>query len=286
MNSDLIQVRQLMAAASLLQNISDTPQLDCQLLLSHSLNRTREWLIAHDDDFVCSHQAGSFQRLIERRLAGEPIAYIVGYKDFWDSRFSVTPDTLIPRPETELLVETILDTFDNSHLVLADFGTGSGAIAVSLAQARPGWQVIGLDLSLDALKIAKKNELGGEGIGWIQGNWGSSICDHSLDILVSNPPYIAEEDDHLRSLRYEPKEALVAADSGFADLKQIITQASRLLKPGGTLALEHGYDQQEQVCRQLRASDFVPRPLYDIQGNARAVMAIQSESKASNKAET
>ena len=269
-------VSELLTEAGTLTSVSDSPGLDCQIILASILGCTREWVIGHNEDQVCPDKIIEFRNMMMRRQNGEPIAYLLGYKDFWDLRFKVTRDTLIPRPETELLIETILDSFDETPIVVADFGTGSGAIAVTLASERPEWQIIGIDLSNKALEVAKFNGKGFSNLGWVQGNWGSALASGSLDLLICNPPYIAANDPHLNNLCSEPQTALVSGDNGLADLKTVIQAAVHLLKENGHLMLEHGHEQQQQVCARLHASHFVTNTLRDLNGNPRAVLAKKS----------
>ena len=270
-------VGELLGEARTLTSISDSPQLDCQLILASILGRTREWIIGHSEDQIGLDQIIEFDNMMTRRQKGEPIAYLLGYRDFWALRFKVTRDTLIPRPETELLIETILDTFDETPIVVADFGAGSGAIAVTLASERPEWQIMGIDINIKALEVAKTNGKRFSNLGWIQGNWGDALASESLDLLICNPPYIAANDPHLDNLCSEPRNALVSGDGGLADLKTVIQTAGHLLKADGHLMLEHGHKQQQQVCKSLQASHFVTTTLSDLSGNPRAVLAKKPE---------
>ena len=163
-------------------------------------------------------------------------------------------------------------------IVVADFGVGSGAIAVTLANERPGWQIIGIDINVKALEVAKTNGKHFSNLGWVQGNWGDALASESLDLLICNPPYIAANDPHLDNLCCEPRTALVSGDNGMADLKTVIQAAGQLLKADGHLILEHGHEQQQQVCENLHASHFVTTTLDDLHGNPRAVLAKKPES--------
>lgn len=267
------KLSELLEEANSLVGISDSPHLDCQLILAFSLGQTREWLIANSDKYICANQADSFRKLISRRQGGEPVAYILGHKEFWDLTLSVTKDTLIPRPETELLVETILDTFDYATRLVVDLGTGSGAIAIALALERPTWHIVGVDINPRALKVAKKNGAGIANLDWLQSHWGSALNNDSIDLLVCNPPYIAMDDPYLDGLACEPQSALVSAGNGLADMYSVILEARHLVRSEGHLLLEHGHNQQQQVCKRLMACGFDPTPLLDLQGNPRAVLA-------------
>lgn len=278
-------VSQLLQVASSLAATSTSPHLDCQLILAFCLGRTREWLIANSDEHICANNARDFKTLISRRQKGEPVAYIIGRKEFWDSTLSITRDTLIPRPETELLVETILDTFDKAPRLVVDLGTGSGAIAISLALERPSWHILGVDSNRRALAVAKTNGAGITNLDWLEGNWGNALNPGSIDLMVCNPPYIAENDPCLDGLVFEPQSALVSADNGLADIYSVILEAQRLLKPEGHLLLEHGYNQQEQVCNRLMACEFHPTPLLDLQGNPRAVLGKRVNKRTTDSAD-
>ena len=237
---------------------SDTPLLDCQLLLSKCLNRSKSWLLAHDEYCLTDEEAQSYASLLARRIAGEPIAYILGSQGFWDMELMVTPDTLIPRPETELLVETVLATCGPGYQRVVDLGTGTGAIAIAIQRERPNWEVWATDFSSAALTIAKKNdaEWSAGKIQFLQGHWLSNFGPEQFDLIISNPPYIQHNDSHLQALQHEPTSALTASDTGMADLKTIISQSTRCLKNGGRLMLEHGYDQQAQVAELLEKEGF------------------------------
>lgn len=237
-----------------------TPQLDAELLLARALSASRARLRSHPEEVPPPDAARRYLELIERRAAGEPIAYILGRKDFWTLELEVTPAVLIPRPETELLIERALALQAHPHARVADLGTGSGAIALALASARPGWQVTATDLSAAALAVARVNAvaLGLERVQLIEGDWLECLDGSKFDLLLSNPPYIAEDDAALEQpeLRYEPRLALVAAEEGLAALRRIIRAAPAHLLPGGWLLLEHGATQAALVAGELVARGF------------------------------
>ena len=226
------------------------------------LDRARQ--LIEPDRLLPSLRAQQLRSAFERRAAGEPIAYITGFRHFWRHEFHVTPATLIPRPETEHLLEWALEKIPQQQvLTIADLGTGSGVLAISLAFERPQAQVFGCDLSSEALQVARENErrlrLGAAlPIGWLQGSWGAMLKPESLDVIVSNPPYIRPGDIHLSigDLRFEPQTALVAEDEGMADYRLIVAQATTLLKPGGWILFEHGYDQAKPVAECLAQHGF------------------------------
>ncbi len=200
--------------------------------------------------------------LTERHIQGEPLAYLFGSTDFWDMRLHVTPAALIPRADTETLVEATLELLPDCVLLIADLGTGTGAIALALARERPLWRLLATDHSARALPLAAVNVAAqgvAESIHLLQANWLFPLADGSLDAIVANPPYIPANDPHLRTpgLRFEPREALVSEEDGMADLRKIIGTAPRVLRSGGWLLLEHAYDQAARVRGLFHAQGFV-----------------------------
>ena len=229
----------------------ESAQIDAELLLAHALGCSRTHLYTWPDQVLSPSQVALFESLLERRVLGEPVAYILGEREFWSLTLQVNRHVLIPRPETELLVETALSLADESPHRVADLGTGSGAIALALASERAQWDIVATDISADALGVASDNagrlHLGN--VSFHQGAWCEALPEGLFDLLLSNPPYIAPHDVHLQQgdLRFEPASALSAPDSGLADLRTLIAQAPAHLKPGGWLLLEHGYDQGQAV---------------------------------------
>ncbi|MDV6343523.1 peptide chain release factor N(5)-glutamine methyltransferase [Nitrosomonas sp. Is37] len=236
--------------------------IEARLLLQYALNVNAVFLAVHSNSVLNREQVDAFQLLVTRRIAGEPVAYLVGERDFYDLTFKVTPAVLIPRPETELLVELALSRIPvNQTCNVLDLGTGSGAIALTIAKHRPLARVTAVDLSPDALSIARLNaeKLGIHNVQIRAGNWFDGLDQVEFDLIVSNPPYVAEGDPHLDQgdLRFEPRIALTAVDDGLACIRKIIVNAPDFLTPGGELLLEHGYD-QGVICRQLLAeSNFI-----------------------------
>jgi release factor glutamine methyltransferase len=248
---------------------SSTPRLDAELLLAHVLDCTRTHLITWPERPVNNLQLTLFNQLIARRSKGEPIAYILGKKEFWGLELDVAPSVLIPRPETELLVELALEKLDiEKEYLILDLGTGSGAIALAIARERPMAKVVAVDKSEQALNIAKlnKNKLSIQNLELVQSNWldffkqteNNNYYKNKFDLIVSNPPYIRANDLHLlqKNLSFEPQIALIAKDQGFADLFYIIDNAMDFLKPYSWLMLEHGFDQHVEIQKRLITKDY------------------------------
>jgi len=230
---------------------------EAQRLLAAVLGQGRGWLLAHEQFALGPEARAQYGAWIARRAGGEPFAYITGVKEFWSLPLRVTPDVLVPRPETELLVERALALLPDAPpggppVRIADLGTGSGAIALALAHERPQWQVTATDRSAAALEVARGNarQLGLANLRFLQGEWLAPLAGERLDLLVSNPPYIAADDPALDdpALRHEPIGALRSGDGGLADLRALIVAAPGHLRPGGWLLLEHGATQGEAVC--------------------------------------
>jgi release factor glutamine methyltransferase len=235
-------------------------RLDAQLLLLHALERPagdRAWLLAHDDEDLAPGAVQAFEAFCERRAAGEPLAYIVGSKEFFGLDLLVDARVLVPRPDTETVVEWSLEVLaGKSSPRVIDLGTGSGAIALAIAHRRPDAQVEAVDASADALTVAAENARRlSLPVRFTQGHWLAG-CIGRYDLIVSNPPYVAEGDEHLPALRHEPLQALVAGADGLDDIRAIVRQASDRLAPGGWLLLEHGWDQAAAVRDLLQAAGF------------------------------
>lgn len=224
-------------------------RLDAQLLLLHVLGRAahdRAWLLAHDTDPLPAAALTALEQAVLRRAAGEPLAYITGHKEFFGLDLQVDRRVLVPRPDTETLVEWALELLPTSGRVI-DLGTGSGAIALALQHERPGLNVVAVDYSADALAVAQANaQRLNLNVQFTQGNWLDGV-QGAFDAIVSNPPYIASADHHLTALKHEPLQALASGADGLDDIRTIIRQASKHLLPGGWLLLEHGYDQAAAV---------------------------------------
>lgn len=237
------------------------PRLEVRMLLEHVLHKPRAWLLAHDMDPIEPWQAQQFQVLVTRRLAGEPMAYLVGHREFMGRDFAVTPEVLIPRPDTELLVETALAWLArHPEAAVLDLGTGSGVIAVSIALAMPNATVTATDASATALQMAVRNasRLGAR-VDFAQGSWYGALPSLArYDLIVSNPPYIARDDEHLGQgdLRFEPRGALTDGADGLRDLSVIVAGAVDRLRPGGALWVEHGWDQAAAVRALFNDAGF------------------------------
>lgn len=234
-----------------LQTISDSARLDSEVLLAFVLKRERSYLLAFPERIPSDTEQQQYQQLLDRRASGEPVAHIIGRREFWSLDLIVNADTLIPRPDTEVLVEFVLERFDQSPLKLADLGTGTGGIALALASERPLWTITATDQSEKALAIARQNaqNLGLKTVQFMAGHWFDALPDNDYDVIVSNPPYICDNDPHLQQgdVRFEPMSALASGADGLDDIRLLISQAPDYLKNGGWLVLEHGYDQPQAV---------------------------------------
>jgi release factor glutamine methyltransferase len=225
---------------------------DAEPLLIHVLGRDRAWLFAHATDPVAPEAAAAFRALVERRVAGEPVAYLTGHRGFWTLDLKVTPDTLIPRPETELLVELALARVEPGLPArIADLGTGSGAIALAIASERPQAAVVATDIAAPTLAVAVANAqaLGLDNVWFRRGDWDQALGRDRFDLIASNPPYVADGDPHLGhgDLRHEPPRALSSGADGLDAIRTIVAAAPRHLVPGGWLLLEHGLEQGAAV---------------------------------------
>ncbi|MBK1673351.1 protein-(glutamine-N5) methyltransferase, release factor-specific [Ectothiorhodospira shaposhnikovii] len=260
----------------------DAPRLEAELLLAHVLGKDRGWLYAHGDDILEDPDAlAGFRALIRRRGEGEPVSYLLGCREFWSLNLTVRPGVLIPRPDTETLVEATLSRLPEDLPVrLADLGTGTGAIALALAVERPQCRIVAVDRSPEALAVARENvaRLGLEAqVECRQGSWFEPLAGEQFDLIVSNPPYIAEADPHLvqGDLRFEPLSALASGPDGLTDIRRIIEQAPGHLGPGGALLLEHGMDQGEAVRALLEQRGFTEvDTVRDLAGRDRVTLGI------------
>lgn len=266
-------VRELLAGASKPGDVE--ARHEAEILLGHALGRDRAWLFTHADSIADNDQAARFRTMIDARQRGEPIAYLIGRRGFWTFDLDVTPDVLIPRPETELLVELALERIPiDGESRIADLGTGSGAIALAIASERPRAHIVATDASVPALAVAALNatQLEIANVEFVEGDWCAALDARTFDIIVSNPPYIAAGDRHLAQgdLRFEPSSALASGTDGLDAIGRIINAATRHLASGGWLLLEHGYDQGERVRLILVQHGFETVQTWrDISGNDR-----------------
>lgn len=272
----MISIRKALEQASHQLDALDTDiRLEAELLLGHLLNKNRAYLYAHAEDDINAEQLEAFHQLIAQRASGIPIAYLTGYRDFWSLTLKVNSHTLIPRHETERLVELVLELLGKqSNISVLDMGTGSGAIALALAKERPDWEISACDASEEALKIARENaaDLGLKNIYFYHSDWFSALPEKKYHAIISNPPYINEQDPHLNQgdVRFEPRSALVSSQEGLADLQYIIQHGYDHLLPDGLLLLEHGYDQKTDLETILNRLGYKNVQCWqDIQGHDR-----------------
>lgn len=247
-------------------------RLEARVLAGFAWKVAPAWLIAHDSDPVTGARLAEFQSLLSQRLQGIPVAYLVGAREFYGRPFQVTPDVLIPRPDTELLVEAALRRLpEGAPCSILDLGAGSGAVAVTLALERPLAQVVAVDASPAALGVARANarSLGARNVECVAGNWYAGLGARRFDLIVSNPPYVAATDPHLDAgdLRFEPRQALAAGADGLDDLRIVVAGATAHLKEHGWLFVEHGFEQAAAVARLLEQAGFEQRrTLRDLAG--------------------
>jgi len=250
--------KQIEFGTALLNKVSDSAKLDSQVLLSHILNKEINYLYTWPENLLTDSQLTSYNEALQARLSGKPIAYITGVKEFWSLPFYCDSSTLIPRPDTEVLIEEVLAVVEDNcsgKISCIDLGTGTGAIALALASENPSWDIEALDYSDNAIALAKKNakNLGINHVSIYQSDWFSNVkANKKFTVIISNPPYIDENDIHLSQgdVRFEPLSALVAKKEGLADIEKITIQAKEFLDIGGYLFFEHGYNQGE-ACREL-----------------------------------
>lgn len=255
---------------------SDSPDVDVQILLCFVLECSPVRLMTASEATLTEPQWQQFSALIERRKQGEPVAHIIGSRGFWSLDLAVDASTLIPRPDTELLVSLALSKLQPGMRIV-DLGTGTGAIALSLAAEKPDITVVATDLQAAALRLAERNRLSHElgNVSLVQMGWLGGFQSQVFDLVVSNPPYIEQTDPHLTQgdVRFEPLTALVSGEDGLDDIRQIVKQARRCLKPGGWLLVEHGYDQSERVQALFHEAGFEQITAHqDFGGQDRAVM--------------
>ena len=268
-------------AKNQLDGLTDSVQADVEILLCHVLQCNRTWLHTWPEKELTPEQTEQFNKLITARSKHQPVAYLTGKRGFWSFELEVNETTLIPRPETELLVETALEKIpQDAHWQVLDLGTGTGAIALAIAHERPQCHVTAIEKSNDALKTAIKNSqiLNLKNITFLQGNWLEPVQSKNFDLIVSNPPYIAENDEHLSQgdVQHEPATALASGKDGLDDIRLIIGQAREHLNPGGWLMFEHGYDQHAAIFRLLKNSGYSDiSQVKDLGGQVRVSIALR-----------
>lgn len=261
----------------------EVAQLEAQVLLAYILGCDRAYLYAWPEKEVSTDNIKRFEEIIQRRQQHEPIAYLVGDKEFWSLKFKVSKDTLIPRADTELLVQTVLDHLPQTAQSIVDVGTGCGIIACTLAHLRPKWQVYGVDISDSALEIAKWNaqNLQISNVTFIESNWLQNLEGKRFDAIIGNPPYIREGDVHLihGDLLYEPKIALTPGPTGLEAFQIILSQCPSHLKPNGLVAFEHGFDQADKVSTLLESAGFQHiKTFQDFSGNQRVTIGVYGKT--------
>jgi release factor glutamine methyltransferase len=271
---------QILTEAKLALSVaSDTAALDAEVLLAHVLRQSRAYLHAWPEYQLTNSESQQFADLLQRRLQREPIAYLTGHKEFWSLDLLVNADTLVPRPETELLVETALNLFPDNlqRIKVIDLGTGSGAVALSLANERPRWEVMAIDVSENALNTARENaqRLGLQRVSFHLSNWFTALPTCSVDLVVANPPYLSEVEwpEYAKGLAFEPRSALVSGEDGLHDIRLICRDVHQCLRRGGYLLIEHGLAQGAAVRALLTAAGFCKvNTLVDLAQNERVTM--------------
>ena len=268
-------------AANALSAASESPRLDAEILLAWILDAARSYLFAHPEEALPHRQASTFSDAIKRREKGEPVAYITGSKEFWSMQLNVSRDTLVPRPETETLVEQALQRIAQDHAChVLDLGTGSGAIAIAIASERPNAAIVATDSSNAALTIARQNASLHKlrNITFIEGDWTEPVAEEIFDVVISNPPYVNEDDPGLDSLRYEPQAALTAGSDGLDAIRTIARDAKSVVKTNGWLVFEHGIEQQDAVADVLHQNGWTDiECIKDLAGHPRVTAARMSK---------
>ena len=279
--SEAFTIASCIRMANQLAKVSDSPRLDVEILLAHVLQKDRTFLFAWPETALTVEQEDNFIALFDRRLRGEPVAHIIGQREFWSLPLFVNNTTLIPRPDTELVVEAVLNLFasdmHNQPRHVLDLGTGTGAIVLALAHEKKYWHCVGVDNQPEAVLLAQKNcqHLHIQNVEIKQSDWFSAIEETDFDVIVSNPPYIAADDPHLQQgdVRFEPMSALVADNQGLRDIENIVQQARHYMRPNGWLLIEHGYQQGQTVRQLFEQSGYVAiTTLRDLNDNERVTM--------------
>ena len=273
-------------ATKSLADLSDSARLDAEILLCQTIDMPRSYLFAHPEDELDELTKQRFEALLQRRLQGEPMSYISGIQEFWSRELIVSPATLIPRPETELLVELALrEVPRQAEWQILDLGTGSGAIAIAIASERPLSHVTATDISEDALAVAAENVRQNDlvNITCLKGRWCEPVAGRAFDLIVSNPPYVREDDEALQKLRHEPLSALASGADGLRDIRLLAVECIPLLASQGWLMLEHGADQKDDVAQILAAAGWGDIACHnDLAGKPRVTVARRNGTQARN----
>jgi len=246
-------------AVGRLSPITDSARLDAEILLCQTIDMPRSYLFAHPEDELDDLSRDRFEAIVQRRVQGEPMSYITGTREFWSHELLVSPATLVPRPETELLVELALREIPRkAEWEILDLGTGSGAIAISIGAERPLCTITATDISCDALAVARENVRQADlaNVACLPGNWVEPVAEKRFNIIVSNPPYVREDDEVLNDLRFEPLSALASGEDGLNDIRVLATSCIPLLMDDGRLMLEHGADQKDDVAAILEEAGW------------------------------
>ena len=261
-----------------LRRVSDSPRLDTELMLARALDVPRSYLFAHPDDSLDPAALERFSTALERRVKGMPIAYITGEKEFWSMILIVSPATLVPRPETEVLVDQALQRIPEAgNFSVLDLGTGSGAIALAIARERPHCDVTATDVSDAALAVARENanRHALPNIEFLCGDWTAPVNGRLFDLIATNPPYVPSDDPDLENLKYEPQLALAAGDDGLDAIRRISVEARSVIRKGGILLIEHGDRQQKEIARMLSADGWSEiSHVNDFSGKPRVTIAV------------
>ena len=264
-------------ATKRLEDISDSARLDAEILLCQTIDMPRSYLFSHPEDELDELTRQRFETVLQRRLQGEPMSYISGVKEFWSRELLVSPATLVPRPETELLVELALREIPReTDWQVLDLGTGSGAIAIALATERPFAHITATDISNDALAVAAENVRQNDlaNVSCLQGSWSQPVSGRTFNLIVSNPPYVRDDDEALQQLSFEPLSALASGADGLRDIRLLAAECVPLLQDQGWLMLEHGADQQGDVANILSAAGWVDIACHnDLAGKPRVTVA-------------
>ena len=259
--ADPLQISDILEdARRRLEAESDSARLDAELLLARAIDMPRSYLFAHPEEPLDELAVGRFREALDRRLAGEPMAYITGRREFWSLELMVTPATLVPRPETELLVDLALREIPRrAEWEILDLGTGSGAVAIAIAKERPLSRVTATDVSTEALDVARQNarQLEIPNVEFLAGDWVEPVRARTFNVVLSNPPYVRADDSALEALHCEPRNALAAGEDGLDAIRVLARDCGALLEPGGMLLIEHGADQRDSVAALLRAHGWI-----------------------------